>query len=46
MSVQLDVQGAHTIAGGYVVDAALAVLMMHSGSNSEGDGAILGDACG
>ena len=37
-------QGTHTIAAGYVVDAALAVVMMHGGSYSEGDGAILGEA--
>ena len=39
-----DVQGTHTIAGGYVVDAALDVVMMHGGSYSEGDGTILGEA--
>ena len=43
MSVQIDVQGTHTFAGSYVVDAALAVVMMHGGSYSEGDGSILGD---
>ena len=39
-----DVQGTCTIAGRYVVDAALAAVMMHGGSYSEGDGTILGDA--
>ena len=38
-----DVQGTLTIARGYVVDAALAVLMLHDGSYCEGDGAVLGD---
>ena len=44
MSVQLNVQGTHKIAAGYVVDVALAVVMMHGGSYSERDGSILGEA--
>ena len=44
MSAQLNMQGKHTVAVGHVIVAAVAAVMMHSGSCSEGDGAILGDA--
>ena len=43
MSVQLMCKEHTQLQGGYVVNAALAVVMMLGGSYSEGDGSILGE---